>query len=125
MPENIFKPRTGVAKIEERKHPRFLLNLPIEYYLVDSKVNHPGYTLNASEGGLMVNIPERLEVGQLLKIKLFFSFGPDINSIAILSQVVWSDHAEGEEGYRCGVKFIEISTEDLKHLVVFLEKLTG
>jgi len=125
MEKNELKHRTGVAKIEERQHPRFLLNLPIEYYRVNSDVGYSGYTFNASEGGLMVNLPEKLEVGQLLKIKLFFSFGPDINSIEILSQVVWADHSGGKEGYRSGVKFIEVSAEELKRLVNFLQKLTN
>jgi len=125
MEENKLKPRTGVAKIEEREHPRFLLNLPVEYYRVNSDVNQAGYTVNASESGLMLNLPEKFEVGQLLKIKLFFSFGPDINSIEILSQVVWTDHSGGEEGYRSGVKFIKVSAEDLNRLVNFLQKLTN
>jgi len=125
MEENKLKPRTGVAKIEERQHPRFLLNLPVEYYRVNSDVNQAGYTVNASEGGLMVNLPEKLEVGQLLKIKLFFSFGPDINSVEILSQVVWADHSGGEEGYRSGVKFIKVSAEDLNRLANFLKKLAN
>jgi len=124
MEENKLKPRTGVARIEERRHPRFLLNLPIEYYRVNSDVNQSGYTLNASEGGLMVNLPEKLEVGQLLKMKLFFSFGPEINSIEILSQVAWTDHAGGEEGYRSGVKFVEIPPEDLNRLINFLQNLS-
>ncbi len=125
MEENKLKPRTGVAKIEERQHPRFLLNLPIEYYRVNSDVNQAGYTVNASESGLMLNLPEKLEVGQLLKIKLFFSFGPDINSIEILCQVVWTDHSGGEEGYRSRVKFIKVSAEDLNRLVNFLQKLAN
>jgi c-di-GMP-binding flagellar brake protein YcgR len=123
MENHTSKPRTGVARFEERQHPRFLLNLPIEYYRVDSDFNQAGYTVNASEGGLMVNLPEKFEIGQLLKIKLFFSFGPDINSIEILSQVVWTDHSGTEEGYRSGVKFIEVSPEHLNRLIIFLQKL--
>jgi c-di-GMP-binding flagellar brake protein YcgR len=125
MEENKLKPRTGVAKIEERKHPRFLLNLPIEYCLVNSDINQPGYTFNTSEGGLMVNLPEELEAGQLLQIRIFFSFGPDINSLEILCQVVWTDHSRGEEGYRSGVKFLKLSDQDLNKLVDFLKKLTN
>jgi c-di-GMP-binding flagellar brake protein YcgR len=124
MEENKLKPRTGVAKIEERQHPRFLLNLPVEYYRVNSDVNQSGYTVNASEGGLMVNLPEKLEVGQYLKMKIFFSFGPDINSVEILSQVVWTDHTGIIEGYRSGVKFVEISSEDLNRLINFLQNLS-
>jgi len=123
MENNPIKPRMGIAKIEERQHPRFLLNLPIEYYRVDPEINQAGYTVNASESGLMVNLPEKFEIGQLLRIKLFFSFGPDINAIEILSQVVWTDQSGSEEGYRSGVKFIEVSSEDLNRLINFLKKL--
>ena len=124
MDEKERKTRTGVAKIEERKHPRFLLNLPVEYYLISSEGNHAGYTFNASEGGLMVNLPERLEVGQHLKMKLFFSFGPDINTIEIVSQVVWTDQLEKDGSYRAGVQFMEISKDDKNRLGSFLTKLT-
>ncbi len=117
------KPRIGVAKIEGRKDPRFLLNLPLEYSLVNSEDNHAGYTFNASEGGLMVNIPERLEVGQSLKMRLFFSFGPDINTIEILSQVVWTDQSEKDGSYRSGIKFMEITPDDKGRLGRFLQNL--
>jgi c-di-GMP-binding flagellar brake protein YcgR len=125
MEENKLKPPTGAAKIEERKHPRFLLNLPIEYSPVNSDINQAGYTFNTSEGGLMVNLPEELEPGRLLQMRIFFSFGPDINSIGILCQVVWTDHSRGEEGYRSGVKFLKLSAQDLDKLVAFLRKLAN
>ncbi len=123
MKEQKAKKRTGVARIEERKHPRFLLNLPIEYALVDSEVRQTGYTFNTSEGGLMVNLPQKLETGQLLKIRIFFSWGLDISSIEILCQIVWTDHAPGDEGYRSGVKFLKVSEEDLNKLILFMKKL--
>ncbi len=123
MEERKLKKRTGVAQIEERKHPRFLLNLPIEYALVNSDIHQTGYTFNTSEGGLMVNLPEELPTGQLLKIRLFFSWGLDISSIEILCQIVWTDHIPGEESCRSGVKFLEVSKEDINKLIVFMKKL--
>jgi c-di-GMP-binding flagellar brake protein YcgR len=123
MEEHKLKRRTGVAQIEERKHPRFLLNLPIEYALVNSDIRQTGYTFNTSEGGLMLNLPEELQMGQLLKIRLFFSWGLDISSIEIVCQIVWTDHAPGEEGYRAGVKFLEVSNEDINKLIAFMKKL--
>lgn len=123
MKEQKAKKRTGVAKIEERRHPRFLLNLPIEYTLVDSDARQTGYTFNTSEGGLMVNLPEDLEAGRFLKIRIFFSWGPDISSIEILCQIVWTEHTPGDEGYRSGVKFLEVSAEDLNKLILFMKKL--
>jgi hypothetical protein len=50
---------------EKREQDRMILSLPIEYYRFDSDFRltgylHRGYTLNASENGLMVeHFPER------------------------------------------------------------------
>ena len=87
-------------KIDMRRHPRFLLNLPVEYSQGESDVTHAGYTFNASEGGLMANLPEPLNIGQHLRLKIFLSFGPDINAIEMLSHVVWRDNLEKEGGFR-------------------------
>ncbi len=117
--------RTGVARFEERKHPRFLLNLPVEYYRLKEDSQQAGYTINASEGGLMVTLSEKLEVGELLKIKLFFSFGPEMNAIESLSRVVWTNRGEKDEEYRTGVQFLEISPEDQNRLSSFLRKMAN
>lgn len=120
-----LKRRSGVARIEERRHPRFLLNLPIEYYRLKKEDAQSGYTVNASQGGLMVTLAEKLEVGELLKIKLFFSFGPEMNAIETLSRVVWTNPGEREKEYRTGVQFLEISPEDQNRLALFLQKLAN
>lgn len=117
--------RTGVARFEERKHPRFILNLPIEYYRLKGDTQQAGYTINASEGGLMVTLSEQLEVGELLKIRLFFSFGPEMNAIETLSRVVWTNRGEKDEEYRTGVQFLEISPEDQNRLSLFLRKMAN
>ena len=54
-------------------YPRFVLNLPIEYLRLNSPVSYFSHTINASEGGLMICLHERLEVGQSLHLKNFFS----------------------------------------------------
>jgi c-di-GMP-binding flagellar brake protein YcgR len=119
-----IKPHIGIAKFEKRKHPRFLLHLPIEYDRVNSDFNIGGYTSNASKGGLMVNLPEQMDIGQYLKITLFFSLGSDLNSIRMLSQVVWADHVGKDGSYRSGVRFVDISSEDRNRLETFLKRLS-
>jgi len=119
------RPRFGIANFEKRRHPRFLLNLPVEYYRINSNFLYSGSTFNASEGGLMVKLPERLGIGQYLKLKLFFSIGLDMDSIEALSQVVWVDDLEQEEGYRYGVRFVAISSEDMSRLKTFLKKVSN
>jgi c-di-GMP-binding flagellar brake protein YcgR len=120
------KPRYGTVNFEKRRHPRFNVDLPIEYARSDLVVNH-GEALNVSEGGLLVYLPEKMEVGQHLSLKLFFSSGFEFNTIETLVQVVWMDIHLGEDwgDYRAGVKFVDISPRDLEKLKFFLRSLSG
>jgi len=118
------KLRYGTVNFEKRKHPRFNLDLPIEYSRTDLFVKH-GRAVNASEGGLLLYFPEQMEIGQHLEIKLFFTSGSKMNTIEALVQVVWIDiHlGEGWGDYRTGVKFVDISLEDQNTLKIFLSSL--
>jgi c-di-GMP-binding flagellar brake protein YcgR len=124
--EKEVKPRYGTVNFEKRKHPRFDVNLPVEYVRSGLVANRGG-ALNASEGGLLLYLPEKMEVGQHLSLKLFFSSGSELNTIKTLVQVVWMDiHlGENQEDYRAGVKFVDISSEDLEKLRDFLRSLSG
>jgi c-di-GMP-binding flagellar brake protein YcgR len=121
------KPRYGTVNFEKRKHPRFSVDLPIEYYRIDSSVSHSGRGLNVSEGGVLIYFPEQMDVSQYLRLKLFFSLGSELNTIEVLAEVVWMDIHLGEDrgDYRCGVKFIDISPEDMTKLKYFLRSLSG
>jgi c-di-GMP-binding flagellar brake protein YcgR len=120
------KSHVGVANLERRRHPRFSIELPIEYHLISSSISHTGRALNASEGGLLVYLSQPIEIGQRLKMKLFFASGSDLNSIEVLAEVVWMDIHLGKDwgDYRCGVKLMEISPEDLNRLKSFLRSLS-
>lgn len=121
-----MKPRIGIVNIERRRYPRFSIDLPIEYYPNHSLVSHTGRAINASEAGLLVYLPEKMEIGQRLWMKLFFYSGFDLNTIQMLAEVVWVDiHLEeGWGDYRSGLKFIDISPEDLYRLKNFLITLS-
>jgi c-di-GMP-binding flagellar brake protein YcgR len=118
------KLRYGTVNFEKRKHPRFNLDLPIEYSRTDLFVKH-GRAVNASEGGLLLYLPEQMEIGQHLEIKVFFTSGSKMNTIETLVQVVWIDiHlGEGWGDYRTGVKFLDISPEDLNKLKNYLRSI--
>jgi c-di-GMP-binding flagellar brake protein YcgR len=124
--EKKTKIRYGTVNFEKRKHPRFDVDLPIEYVRSGLVANRGG-ALNASEGGLLLYLPEEMEVGQHLSLKLFFSSESELNTIKTLVQVVWMDIHLGEdqEDYRAGVKFVDISSEDLEKLRDFLRSLSG
>lgn len=119
-------PHYGTINFEKRRHPRFNVDLPVEYARSNLVITH-GRVANASEGGLLVYFPEKMEVGQHLSLKLFFSFGSELNIIETLTEVVWTDIDFGKDlgQYRTGLKFVDISLEDLEKLKGFLNSLSG
>ena len=119
------KRRYGTVNFEKRRHPRFNVDLPVEYARSGPVVNH-GEVVNVSEEGLLLHLPEEVEVGQHLSLKLVFPSGIDFNTIETLVLVVWTDiHVgKGWGNYRTGVKFIGISPEDLEKLRIFLNSLS-
>ena len=109
----------GVARFEERNHPRFLLNLPVEYYSARPKMKGMGHTDNASEGGMIIYLRKHFRAGQMMKLKLFFTSGFSMDTIEMLSRIIWTKKLEAE--YLYGIKFIDISPEDLNKLNAFLK----
>jgi c-di-GMP-binding flagellar brake protein YcgR len=129
------KPRLGIArfekeaspekKIERRMYPRFLLNLPIEYSHLDSPVSYSSRTINVSEGGLMICLGERLEPGQHLNSKIFYSSDSSMLTFEATVQVMWAEAHFGKDGnYRHGVKFEVMKPEDLQNFKGFLDGLS-
>jgi hypothetical protein len=121
---NETKLRYGTVNFERRKHPRFNVDLPIEYSQTGLFVKH-GRAVNASEGGLLLYLQEKMEIGKNLVLKLFFPSGREMNTIETLVQVAWMDvHlSEGLGDYGAGVKFVDISPADLDTLKKFLRSL--
>jgi c-di-GMP-binding flagellar brake protein YcgR len=120
------KPRIGIINFERRKHPRFNVDLPVEYTRLESTLRQTGRALNASEGGLLIYFPERMEIGQQLRVKLYFSAGTDLESVECFVEVVWVDIHLGESwgDHRSGVKFLDVSSEDLNKIRKFLKSLS-
>jgi hypothetical protein len=118
------RPRYGIVNFEKRRYPRYSVDLPVEYAQSDSVVR--GEVFDASEGGLLVYFSERVEVGQHLLLKLFFSSMSQFNTVETLVEVVWVEVHMGEDwgDYRAGVKFVDISREDLEKLIIFLKNLS-
>jgi c-di-GMP-binding flagellar brake protein YcgR len=119
------KVRSGIVNFERRKHPRISVDLPIEYSLVeDSSLNRTARAANASEGGLLVYLPEPVQIGQTLKVKIYFSI-PKMQEVNLRAEVAWVDTRLGEKPveYRAGLKFHEISPEDLEKLSFFLKTI--
>jgi PilZ domain-containing protein len=110
---------------EKRKHPRFDVDLPIKYGRTQLFLKF-ARAVNASEGGLLLRLPEEVEVGQQIGLKLFFPTQSQLNTIRASVQVIWMDlhmRKDWSWDYETGVRFVDICTEDRTVLKNFLINL--
>jgi c-di-GMP-binding flagellar brake protein YcgR len=119
------KRRFGTANFERRKHPRWSIDLPVEYRPNGSCKTLPGRAGDLSEGGLLLYLPDDMEAGQCLWLKLYVGMGLKLREIEAMVQVVWKDFlaVEKNEFRRVGVKIVDISPEEIDKLKNFLGTL--
>jgi len=117
------KTKKGVLAVERRRHPRFNVELPLDYCRVDEKELLGGIVANAGEGGVLVYLPERMEIGAVLKIEIFYVKGFQLDTITTIAKVVWSDLAtRGTLGeHRYGLEFQYIEEKDYNNLLALLK----
>ena len=75
---------------EKRECARFTVALPVKYSKTNSLFKY-ARAANASEGGLLVCLPEKTGIGQHLTLKLFLPIRPGLDIIEAVVQVVWTD----------------------------------
>jgi c-di-GMP-binding flagellar brake protein YcgR len=117
--------KMGVLAIEKRRHPRFSVELPLDYSRVNGKGTLGGMVANASEGGLLVYLPERIEIGAFLRIEIFYVKGLELDTIKAVARVVWSDMAARESWgeHRYGLQFENIDEKDFNRLSTLLKEV--
>jgi len=117
--------KRGILAVERRKHPRFVVELPLDYSRVDGKETYGGIVLNASEGGILVYLPEKIEIGAVLKIEILYVKGLELNVLKAIAKVVWSDLAARESWgeHRYGLQFQYIDEEDFGRLMALLREV--
>ena len=115
--------KMGVLSIEKRKYPRFSVELPLNYSRAEGKDTLGGMVANASEGGLLVYLPERMEIGALLKIEIFYVRGLELDTIKAVAKIVWCDLAARESWgeHRYGLQFQYFDQKDLSRLTILLK----
>lgn len=117
--------KKGVVAIERRKHPRFNLELPLDYFRIENKENYGGIVANASEMGILIYLPEKMEIGTLLSTEIFYAKGLELDSIRAVAKVVWADlparKTWGEHRY--GVQFQSIDKKNLSKLKNLFEEV--
>ena len=117
--------KKGIAAIERRRSPRFNLELPLDYVRVDDKENYGGIVANASEVGILVYLPEKMEIGSTLSTEIFYAKGLELDSIKAIGKVVWADlparKTWGEHRY--GLQFRSIDKENMNKLKNLLKTM--
>ncbi|OGP72785.1 MAG: hypothetical protein A2V86_08765 [Deltaproteobacteria bacterium RBG_16_49_23] len=88
-----------VSGIDKRKHPRFFVELPLDYSRKGKKPDFGGMVQNASESGIFVYLPEKIEVGETVKVEIYFAKGLELNTVEGTAKIVWADLA-GKETWR-------------------------
>jgi len=102
---------------ERRKHPRFAIELPLEFKGKDG-LPRGAVVRNISEGGLLICSIHDMPVGRELKVGVFFADEHELDQLNGSTKVIRKDrHFETDwEGYKYALEFIGISLENrLKH----------
>ncbi len=117
--------KMGVLAIEKRRHPRYSVELPLDYCRVNARETYGGIAANASEGGLLAYLPEVMKLGDFLKIEIFYASGLELNSIKAIAKVVWYDLAARESWgeHRYGLEFQSIEDKDFERLKALLREV--
>ena len=95
---------------DRRKSQRMMLDLPLEYRVMDAPYAHGGLVVNASELGLLVQSVKNLSIGTKLNIGVLFPKGFELANFEVLAEILWKDlHWEEDwEGYQYGLRFLQI-----------------
>jgi len=110
---------------ERRLHPRHIVDLPLDYTLLDGD-QRSGFVLDASEGGLQAYLREPIKKGSLLKVNLFYRQDSELHAIMAMVKVVWCKSAGRKFGreYRHGLVFKAFHREGYAKLRMLLERRT-
>ena len=105
---------------ERRSHPRFMIDLPLEYRDRDGSCLRGGMVVNVSEGGLLIETVRDIPVGTELNITVLFPQRFELADFKVVAKIVRKEAYCKEDwkgnqywkGYQYGLEFIQISEED-------------
>jgi c-di-GMP-binding flagellar brake protein YcgR len=119
--------KMGVLSIERRKYPRYNVELPLSYSRMNERELFGGIVANASGGGILVYLPEKIEIGAVLTVEIFFLKGFELDTIHLIAKAVWNDlTTKGNLGeYRYGLEFQYIDQKDYGKLLALLEGIVN
>ena len=122
-----LKARMGVFAVDRRRYPRYSIEFPLTYSVIEGKPtsHHWGLVRDVAEGGILVYLKERIKTRRAtLKIELFYAEKLPLTKITATAKVVWSDLAtkDGFGEHRHGLQLESINKGDLNKLRILLRK---
>jgi len=110
---------------EKRKCPRYNMDCPLEYRVINSPDAYGGIVVDGSEIGLRIHSVKDIPVGSKLNITVLFPKEFQLTNFEVEAEIVWKDLCLKEDwnGYQYGLKFIQIQEEDLRKLLQLLSSL--
>ena len=109
---------------ERRRSPRLHLKLPMNYSRKEKGDSYGGIVGNASEGGILVHLPEKLSTGEILKIEILFAKGWELKTVRGIAKIIWSDLAirKSRKVHRYGLQFQVVNKKNLQKLKILLKE---
>jgi c-di-GMP-binding flagellar brake protein YcgR len=113
----------GSATFDRRQFPRLDCSLPFAYEIAEQK-RPEGLTANVSLGGLLVNLPQPVEIGTVMELNMHLPSGEGDQMFKVRGEVVWVSTENIPEGWSCqaGVRFFEMSLYSFKAWKGFLQE---
>ena len=105
---------------ERRSHPRFIVDLPLEYRGMNDSCLRGAILVNASEGGFLIEIIRDIALGTELNITVLYPNGFELANFKVTAKIVWKEPCWKEDskgnqywrGYQYGLEFIRILDEE-------------
>ena len=106
--------------IERRSHPRFIIDLPLEYGGRNDSSLRGAILVNASKEGFLIEIIRDIPVGTELSITVLYPKGFELADFEVTAKIVWKgpcwkEDSKGNQywkGYQYGLEFIWILDEE-------------
>jgi hypothetical protein len=109
---------------EKRKFPRFCLDFPLEYRVLNAPDAYGGLVVDGSEIGLRIHSVKNMPVGTRLNIAVIFPKEYKMSNFEVVAEIIWKDifAKENWSGFQYGLKIIMIEEDNLQKLKELLSE---
>jgi hypothetical protein len=103
---------------EKRRSPRFSMDFPLEYRVLDGPCAYGGIVVDGSDIGLRIHSIKNMSVGTRLNITVIFPKEFQVANFEVVAEIIWKETYSRKDwdGYQYGLKFIMIKEDDLQKL---------